>query len=121
MSEKILKEAMTAYADCNLRDEEEGYKLRELDWEASELVSRDEAISIMHKALSNHDSYNAFDPECLSYLPEHAQVRLGRGNSVEIYVKREPSVTLHRSHQDKMLADEFDYYDNLGMYRFWWD
>lgn len=120
MNKKVLKEAMIAYADCNM-GWEEGSKIRNLHWEASEYVNREEAEKIMEKALGESEAYNDFHPSVFSHLPENAQIKLARESSVCIYVKRSPGVALSEHHQDKMGADEFNYYDKQQRYRFWWD
>jgi hypothetical protein len=112
--QEILDQVRKAYSDCWM-PWEEGSQLRDLDFRASEPVSRDEAREIMQEAIPN--SYNAFQARLLLQLPADSRVTIAREGSVCIYVKGKLPDRLCQS----MLADEFTYDPARDETRIWWD
>jgi len=110
-SQKVEREAIEAYCDCNSNlPWEETAKRRNLNFKASESVSVLEAVKIMKKAV---ESYNKFEPDLLTYLPKGSQVTIAREASVCIYVT--PALKEIKA----MGADEWNTDGNET--RIWWD
>ena len=114
MNEKINNEVRLAYADCHMED---GMAERNLNFRASEVVTRDEAIDIMGRWIAG--GYNEFKAKLLRNLPTEAMVTIARECSVCIYVTIPGGVALTEDIADAMKADEFSETD--GEYRLWWD
>jgi hypothetical protein len=110
MNTKLKAAIMKAYADCHM-DWEKGAKLRNLDFCASEFVSRDEAFKILSEAIPG--GYNAFNANLLLAFPKNARFQIAREGSVCLYVtgKNLPSA-------EKVSADEKD---GSKVVRYWWD
>lgn len=121
MNEKVYQEVKNAYADCWL-NWVEGSKLRNLDFRASESVSKAEAKDIFSRYVPG--GYNAFASELIDHLPEDSEITIAREGSVCIYVR---SQELNASdHMQKLVAsaldcDEFSYDADANEYRIWWD
>ena len=105
----VENEVMEAYADCWL-GWEEGSKRRNLSFMAGDLVSRDEAIEIMRKAVPN--GYNDFNADYLYHFDPESKFQIAREGSVCVYV-RGGKLPRH------IHADEVD--TKNGITRIWWD
>ena len=103
-------EVLLAYSDCH---EREGYGERNLNFKATQKVSRDTAVDIMTIAVPH--GYNEFKASHLQKLPGNAVITIAREYSVCIYVegqvKRVPG----------MKADEWSYDPATNETRIWWD
>ena len=110
-SQKVEREAIEAYCDCNSNlPWEETSKRRNLNFKASESISVLEAVAIMSKAVPD---YNAFSPDLLTYLPKGSLVTIAREASVCVYVA--PALKEIKA----MRADEWNTDGNET--RIWWD
>ncbi len=112
--QNILDEVREAYADCWL-PWKEGSKRRNLNFRASQPVSRDEAREILQEAIPR--GYNAFQASLLLQLPGEARITIAREGSVCIYVQGQLPETLQRP----LLADEWNYNSRRDETRIWWD
>ena len=108
----ILASVLLAYADCNLKDESEGYRLRNLNFRAASPVSKTDAIKIARQAIPQ--GYNEFKADALALLPDNAQVTFAREGSVCIYVKGNVQI-------DGLKEDEMDFNPDTNETRIWWD
>lgn len=107
----IKQEVMTAYCDCRLPFEQAASR-RNLNFRASQAVTRDQAIEILTDAKV---IYNDFRPELLKKFPVDCRIVIAREMSVAIYVQgggRLPSASA-------VHADERDQVGNET--RYWWD
>lgn len=127
MNQKVLKETVSAYCDSNPKVPfEQTMKLRNLQFHASEPVSRAEAVGIMTKALFLKnpavEGYNNFAPALLNNLPLNADIWLAREYSVCVYVDMKMLLDSNdlKQLQTRMNADECDR-DANGKIRIWWD
>jgi hypothetical protein len=108
----IKNEVIEAYCDCNVNlPWEETSKRRNLNFRASEAVSRDEAVNIAARAIPG--GYNAFEAVKLKLLPSNVKVQFAREGSVCLYV------TPALEEIPAMEADEWDSKGNET--RIWWD
>lgn len=110
MNTTVLNEVKKAYTDCWMSGDE-AYRLRILNFRASQAVSRDEAYEIMNQFVPG---YNAFEPELIKKFPKNAQIVIAREGSVCLYVKssKHPGAkTVNADEKDK--EGEF--------VRYWWD
>jgi hypothetical protein len=116
----VKEQTLNAYADCNGRDRKSVN--RNLEFRATDPVSREEAVEIMCEALSvtaDEEGYNDFYPGALFKLPDDAKVWLARENSVCVYFATAQDVDVDRLRR-RLHADECDFTDN-GECRVWWD
>lgn len=110
MNKEIEQEVMLAYADC--RDHSDyAMEIRNLEFKASDFVSRDEAKRILLKA---NVYYNAFEPDLLNRFPKDCKIKIAREGSVCLYVKG------NKLPKARSFADEIDKWDD-GTVRYWWD
>ena len=114
MSDKVAQQVMLAYGDCN------NLISRNLDWRASEFVSRDKAISIMKRYVP---SYNDFEPDLLLNLPEDCHIRLAREASVCMYVMTDEKPDARLMKVDE-ISEDVEIIENnvmVKIWRLWWD
>lgn len=111
---EMVEQLMIAYADAHGNvPESKVYKIRQLQFRAQIAVSRNTAVELMGKAIDN--GYNEFKSKLLAFLPEDAQIFLGREHSPTVYVKGNiPKI-------GKMKASEWDYDPVKNETRIWWD
>ena len=112
---KVLKEVMNAYSDCNEVSKSE----RNLNFLASDFVTVNEAIAIMDKAIG---SYNEFEPKLLDYFNVEGfdvKIKIAREYSVCIYVSGVPENLVIDKWHNELKADEVDREGDLV--RVWWD
>lgn len=108
----VLEEAKKAYYDAwGGHSYEESERIRQLEWKASQAVTRDEAVEIMQLVCPG--GYNAFHAGRLQLLPEDCKVTLARAMSVCIYVDRA------LEEDSRMRAD--DWHAGRNSTRIWWD
>lgn len=103
---------MLAYADCNLADENEGYRMRNLNFRAEGAVSKSKAIEIARKAMPH--GYNEFNANLIDRLPDDAEIIFAREGSVCLYVKG-------KLRKVDLKEDEFDFNPDTNETRIWWD
>ena len=106
MNKKILKEVRNAYGDLN------DLKVRNLNFQASEFVSRDEAFAILDEVVK---SYNEFRPSLINYFHKDHKIKIAREGSVCLYVQGKDLPS-----QRELMADEYDTMED-GSTRIWWD
>jgi len=115
MNSKIFAEVQTAYADCWMENDEQGYRTRNLNFFASEPVNKEDAIAILSACIKG--GYNNFESDLLNLFDDKCLFNIAREGSVCIYVdllgSEMPSL-------DKLLADEVDEQED-GTFRVWWD
>lgn len=107
----IKQEVMAAYCDCRLPFEH-AIQRRNLNFRASQAVTRDQAIEILTEAKVY---YNEFRPELLKKFPEQCMIVIARELSVAIYVQcdgRLPSRSAVKADERDRVGDEI---------RYWWD
>ena len=110
----IARAVRKAYADCvGEPNDPKAMSTRNLNFRASQDVSRDEAIAIMSEAVP--DGYNEFHAQLLALLPEDARITIAREGSVCIYVKGDDLV------DENLLFDEIHYDPQSNETRIWWD
>jgi hypothetical protein len=124
----VQDEVRQAYLDCwSHRDFMEVESLRNLQFRASDFVSRDEAVAILSDVM---DGYNNFEPKLLLKLPEDCKVVIAREGSVCVYVDCKVSGKLARSmkvDENNFVDEERPYaaaipgYSTVGLTRLWWD
>jgi hypothetical protein len=118
----VNEEVKRAYSDCWMNNRKEANKLRNLDFRASESVSKSDAIDILNKYVPG--GYNEFSSELLNSLPDDSKVTIAREGSVCIYVSSEELSKSSKMQQllyKALQADEFDFDKDIGQYRIWWD
>lgn len=115
----VKEETRLAYADCHMKNEREGYKLRNLDFKASRRLSVQEAYEIFKTYVKG---YNEFEPELILVIPEGYQVLIAREGSVCVYVYGDNLNLLNRL-QKQLHCDELHVYEEDGeqVCRIWWD
>ena len=129
---RVTAATIKAYADCNytgasVADYEPtfpGMTDRNLQFKADILVSKQCAIEIMKVALGEDGSYNNFTPNLLKEFPDDALFRLGRDNSVCIWVLagKEPLPSGKEVQADEVGPDSLFSDDGEAiMFRYWWD
>jgi hypothetical protein len=121
MNKIVDAEVKSAYSDCWMKDRKAASKLRNLDFRASEPVSKKEAIRIINKYVPE---YNEFTSELLDFLPDDSEIGIAREGSVCIYVTSEElsdSPALQKNLCKALEADEFDYDEDNDEWRIWWD
>jgi len=118
MNQKVYEEVHEAYIDCNELPDD-ALERRNLDFRASEPVTRDEAIEILEKCVP---AYNDFKPKLLFKLPpsvaihgQTPQIFIAREGSVCVYVKGEVPQNL----RSPLKADEFSYNKDTDETRIW--
>lgn len=113
----ILTEVMEAYCDChgNLPTGEAD-KRRNLNFKASQPVTRNEAIEILNQAIPG--GYNEFEAHLLTDLPEEAMITIGREASVALYVHNLPD--WYEPDRMQLAHDDYAWRDN-GILWLWWD
>ena len=115
MNNKILREVVAAYGDAG------GYsasKKRNLNFKASEFVTRDEAFAIMDKALPR--GYNEFRAGLLNYFHIKQKFMIAREGSVCLYVWTPPDSDIIFPSMEELQADEMTRQED-GTMRIWWD
>jgi len=115
MKTTVEQEVRRAYSDCTNSNFEEAVKTRNLDFKASEPVSRTEASRIMGLAIPN--GYNEFTTANLRHLPADSMIQIAREGSVCIYVAGK----LDGKIATALNCDEFDYEPTTNQTRIWWD
>ena len=106
----VENEVKKAYADCTDDNFERACKIRNLNFKASQFVSKYEAIRILKEAIPG--GYNNFKAELLTKLPEGCEVQIARELSVCLYVKG-----------DVHLPQDFgeENHNTGGVMRYWFD
>jgi hypothetical protein len=123
MNKQVENEVKSAYADCWMKDEKEGYAQRNLSFRASDGVSIDEAIALCKKYIKG---YNDFVPSCLKPLKKldpDGLVYIAREGSVCVYFETGAEELTDREEEMFRLNMKADEFDNMGdgVYRIWWD
>lgn len=111
VNQKVLKEVETAYADCWM-PWNNGLKMRNLSFKASEPVSVSDAVAIMRKVAPH--GYNQFHSGLINRLSPDSKVTIAREGSVCLYVQTNDMPSLK-----ELDADELNLYGSE--YRVWWD
>ena len=109
---KVSSEVSKAYGDCWKGG---NYSERNLDFLASEWLTRNEAFRIMSKYVTG---YNAFEPSLIMQLPPDAQVMIARKCSVCLFVKTAINIDISTC-IESLKCDGADY--NKGELSIWWD
>lgn len=119
---KLEQEVKNAYADCWMDDWNKAEKIRNLDFRASKALPKEKAKDLFFKYV---ESYNAFAPELLDYLPDDSLIQIAREGSVCIYVSSPALQKLSVKQLNKLQQDldayELDYDEDNEEYRIWWD
>lgn len=111
----VLSDTKQAYADCwGNKPFEQTMNVRNLNFKASDPVSRHDAKEIMAQAVPH--GYNEFHAQLIDRLPEDSKITIAREGSVCLYVET-PSEMPSRM---VMLCDELDALTN-NLFRLWWD
>ena len=111
---QVYAEVKEAYADCWCRDNNEGYKRRNLNFKASEVVSPEEAKYILKGSIPY--GYNEFNYKLLDLFPANTIVRIAREGSVCLYVEKQDEMPT----QEELKCNEADEVES-GIMRYWWD
>jgi hypothetical protein len=121
IKQKVKKEVGRAYADCWMKDFEKAEKIRNLNFIASQPLSKADAIKVMNDCV---EGYNKFTPGLLDHLPDDSNITIAREGSVCMYIDSKELSKFSNGEleklQAKMGADELEH-THGSTFRIWWD
>lgn len=112
MNKKVKSEVKTAYKDCWSTGD---WSDRNLNFHASEFVSKADAIAILNECLPD-GGYNEFEPSLLNLFSDNTLFQIAREYSVCLYVKGDTKNVSKAA----LKADEMSLQKD-GTTRIWWD